>query len=347
MLINNKKIRKFFVAVTIFSMVAMYGAVPLVRAASLTNASDTLSDSNVSVSATHTATFTTGVVIASSSYMEVVIPSGFGTFAAPAITCPTNSTASVPVARTARCTASASIATGTQTITITGVTNPSTTGSQTISITTYNSGGTQLETIDVMVAIIDTVTVSATVNATLTFTVQGLATSTSVNGSTTTGSSTDTALAYGALTVGTPSVLGQRLSVTTNAGSGYSVTVEQDGNLVSGSGADIDSFKDGTASTTAVAWTAPTATLGSEATYGHFGFTSEDASLSDGDHFGATLYQGFNGTTPVEVMYHTGPADGSTADIGQTDVGYEVEISALQEAGDYTNTLTYIATPIY
>lgn len=43
-----------------------------------------------------------------------------------------------------------------------------------------------------------------------------------------------------------------------------------------------------------------------------------------------------------------GPADGSTAHQGRTRVGYKIQIGSLQEAGtDYTNTLTYVATPTF
>ena len=54
-----------------------------------------------------------------------------------------------------------------------------------------------------------------------------------------------------------------------------------------------------------------------------------------------------NATDQVEVMYHTGPSDGTTPDKGLTQVAYTAEISTLQEAGDYENTLTYICTPQY
>jgi hypothetical protein len=47
-------------------------------------------------------------------------------------------------------------------------------------------------------------------------------------------------------------------------------------------------------------------------------------------------------------MGHTGPSDGFTAGQGATRVGYQIEISALQEAGDdYSTTLRYIATPTF
>jgi len=82
-------------------------------------------------------------------------------------------------------------------------------------------------------------------------------------------------------------------------------------------------------------------------TYGHFGLTSDDSTLSDSDPFGASLYKGFNNTDPIEVMYNSGPADGLTTDVGTTTVAYTVEINAMQESGDYANTLTYVCTPTY
>ncbi len=40
--------------------------------------------------------------------------------------------------------------------------------------------------------------------------------------------------------------------------------------------------------------------------------------------------------------------DGVTDDIGAAQVGYQIQITALQEAGDdYSTTLTYIATPTF
>lgn len=38
----------------------------------------------------------------------------------------------------------------------------------------------------------------------------------------------------------------------------------------------------------------------------------------------------------------------ATDDVGQTVVGFKIEVSSLQEAGDdYNTTLTYIATPSF
>ncbi len=223
------------------------------------------------------------------------------------------------------------------------ITNPSSAGSYRITMST--SAGDTGET---RVAIIDDVVVTASVDTTFTFTISGMATSSVVNGETLTGSTTATALPFDTLAPGVAETLGQRLNVTTNAAFGYSVTVVQDGNLRSSTGADIDLFRDGAETATAEAWgAAPLNTLGSENTYGHIGLTSDDAVVQGGDLFGTQLFVG-NFANPRQVMYHNAPADGTSAGVGSTTVAFKVQIASLQEAGsDYTNTLTYVATPVF
>ena len=47
-------------------------------------------------------------------------------------------------------------------------------------------------------------------------------------------------------------------------------------------------------------------------------------------------------------MAHSGPSDGTTLGVGRATIGYQAQITALQEAGDdYSTTLTYIATPTF
>jgi len=196
------------------------------------------------------------------------------------------------------------------------------------------------------VAIIANVLVTAIVNTSFTFVVTGLATSTAVNGTSTTGSTTATTIPFGVLTAGQIKTMAQRLNVTTNARNGFVVTVEQDQNLLSSTGADIDGFIDGAYTNTPVAWVSPTNTILNENTWGHWGLTSEDSNLN-ADEFGSALFVAAS-TTPRQIFAHTGPADGLTADIGETDIGYQIQISALQEAGDdYSTILTYIATPTF
>ncbi|MCA9357671.1 hypothetical protein KC902_00230 [Candidatus Kaiserbacteria bacterium] len=203
------------------------------------------------------------------------------------------------------------------------------------------------------VAIVETVTVTASVDTQFTFTVTGVAGGQTVNGETTGGTTTATTIPFGQLEIDTASTAAQDLVVVTNARNGFVVTVEADQQLTSSNGADIDSFRNGNGDTTPTAWEAPSQTLGDEDTYGHWGITSDDDTLtsgltnpfnvgSGGDRFAAVL------TTPTEVFRHTGPSNGTTQGEGTTRVGYKVEVSSLQEAADdYTATLTYVATPVF
>jgi hypothetical protein len=198
------------------------------------------------------------------------------------------------------------------------------------------------------IAIVDDVTVTARVATNFTFTVTAL-TSGTINGDATTviADTTATTIPFGTVASGTPKVGAHQLTVSTNAKNGFTVGVFQDQNLTSGDGADIDAFKDGNGQFTPTAWTSPTTTLDDENTYGHFGVTSEDSDLN-GNEFGTALYAAVGTSTPRTVFSHGNPANGITADKGKTKVGYKIEIGDLQEAADdYTNTLTYIATPTF
>ncbi len=220
--------------------------------------------------------------------------------------------------------------------------NPSVTGSYEIGI-----AGTQTDTGETEVVIIDTVTVTATVDTTFTFQVLAVGGGQTVNGVTTTGSSTPTTLAFGNLTQGVASTTAQELRVVTNASQGYVVTVAQDGEFMSSGGAIIDSFRDGDYTTTPTSWFSPAAQPGDPTTFGHWGLTSDDATTTRSAEFTSNSWVAAS-TTPVVVMSHTGPTDGTGTGEGTTRVGYRVEISALQEASDaYSTTLRYVATPIF
>lgn len=220
--------------------------------------------------------------------------------------------------------------------------NPLVTGSYTITI-----GGTQADSGATEVVIIDTVTVSASVDTTFTFEVYGVGGSEAVNGATTTGSSTPTELAFGTLTPNVASTSAHELRVVTNASQGYVVTVTSDGDFISSGNNTIDAFRDGDYTTTPIGWLSPSAAPGDVTTFGHWGITSDDATTTRSSQFTSDAWVAAS-TTPVVVMSHTGPADGTGTGEGITRVGYRVEISALQEAGtDYSTTLRYVATPIF
>jgi hypothetical protein len=167
------------------------------------------------------------------------------------------------------------------------------------------------------VVILEQVEVTAIVPTVFEFLVEGLATTTDVNGEATTGSSTPTAIPFGVIEAGplNAKFMGQQLSVETNANNGFTVSVEQDAPLQSSFGADIDSFFDDTDELTPTAWDSPDGTLAfGENGWGHWGMTTEDGGLNNGaaadftnvDQYIAVL------ETPTIIFGHTSVCDGTT-----------------------------------
>jgi|GEM_PF-246003 len=216
--------------------------------------------------------------------------------------------------------------------------------------------GTGLASGETRVAIVNNVTLTASVDTTFTFTITGLATSTVVQNEVTTGSSSPTNLAFGTLIPSSSSSVAQQLNVTTNASNGFFVTVQENQPPTSGNGAIIYMFKDGATTTVPTDWTAPKGILNNFQTYGHFGVSSNDAdeggtygNFTSGEFYTSTTtrYIG-NILLPRIIFSHNGPADGTTQNEGKADVVYKIAISPFQAAGnDYTNTITYVATPIF
>ena len=237
-----------------------------------------------------------------------------------------------------------------------GIINPTTLDSYEIEIAVAN---TENDIGRTRVVILDTVDVTAIVATTFDFVVSPVDVGISVNGEATTGSSSTTTIPFGILEAGTPEFIAQQLNVTTNSAGGFVVTVEKDAPLESSTGADIDEFVDASGTDTPTAWVEPGGTLaGTETDWGHWGLVAVDNNLqSAGTAFSATDQYIAVPSTPRAVFAHNGPTDGqvgiggpdaTTDDVGQTFVGYKVEITPLQEAGDdYNTTLTYIATPSF
>jgi hypothetical protein len=342
---------------------------PFARAAALTTISDTLSDSDLSATSDHAWAFTTTAaldqndtivftldpttslfLINNLSSADVTGESGLDVVAACGGGSNELTMATTSVTITLTVCAGDTIAAGAKTLTFDNarIRNPGVADSYIMRVRTTNDGSTTRDQADTRVVILDDVLVTASVDTIFEFTVAGVAANQTINGdsgTTTAITTTATALPFGTLQPGEDKLLAQQLTVETNAAGGFTVTVVQDQVLTSATGADIDNFIDGGNTPTPAAWQSPAGTLGSENTYGHFGVTSEDSTLSAGDEFGTALYAG-NINTPREVFYHDDVADASTAHIGLTRVGYKIEIDSLQEAGsDYTMTLTYVATP--
>lgn len=345
------------VAVLLWSV----GAYTTAQAANLVQLSNTLTDSAPDATSGHSIEFTVPTGSDITGDIDITFPAEFSDV----------STVTGGDVTVTGGTGTESVAASGQTVTISSITasasdtlvieiasgvisNPSSTGSYEITVTTNTSGGTDVG--NTRVAIVDTVTVTATVETTFDFIISGTGTSTLVDSTnTTTGSTTATEIPFGVLEAGTPEILAQNLSVTTNAGNGFVVTVEKDQELLSATGADINTFIDAADTNTPAAWVSPSNDVNDDQTWGHWGVRSLDSDLdtnvSGGGNRDFTVddtYVAVQTATPVEVFAHDDPADGAEADIGQTTVGYKIEVSALQEAAnDYTTTLTYIATPTF
>ena len=345
-----------------------YGFYNTAQAANLVKVSNTLSNSAPSVNSAHTIDFEipTGSDLLVTDTVSIIVPAGFTVDAGivagdlivtedaegtPNVVTPTGVTVSSQTISFEGVTAAAG-ETVRVVIADTVITNPAKVDpagvgdSYEFTITT-DASGTAKDSGKTRVVIIDTVLVTAIVETTFDFTISGLATTSPVNGDTTTGSTTATEIPFGVLAAGVPKILAQQLNVQTNARNGFSVTVETDGDLESSNGAIIDNFTEGTdIAVSGTDWTAPSNDVNDEKTWGHWGMTSDDTDLAN-DLDTADSYIAAS-TTPREVFSHNGPSDGSTQDIGLATVGYQVEITALQEAGDdYNTTLTYIATPTF
>jgi hypothetical protein len=339
-MLKTKRRRIALVAIVVFSMIAMYGGVPAVYADSMDSAKVTLSDSDPGVAGTVTVLLDLGIALTENQYLNVNFENGFTTISNANAVCPDGTAGGS--GQDISCTADADgySAAAPLTITINSVTNPGTVGDYSVTVSSHAVGGAVIETTETKVYIIDDVTVSAHVAASLTFSVTGTDGAT-VNGDATTGSSSPWAMDFGTLTTNTEQRMAQELRVSTNADAGYSVTVQQDHNMANAGGSDINSFD----ISGPTPWAIDPPTLSDEDTYGFMGLSSNDGDLAV--PFGAGEYQGLDSTTPLEVMSHGGPADGSTPGAGLASVIYNIQITDLQEAGDYSNNLTYICTPTY
>lgn len=175
---------------------------------------------------------------------------------------------------------------------------------------------------------------SLTVDNSLSFSVSGVNSSLSCNGTTTTGTSTATTLPFGSVTPGANRVVCQDLLAATNATHGYSIYVRYTGAPQSGTDT-IDDHTGSNASPTA--FSAP----GTEA----YGYTTDDATLGAGtaDRF-TNPSQGWAAATTsnAEIGYESASVSTTTYRIG-----HQVGISVTTPGGIYQTTIIYTCVPVY
>lgn len=246
----------------------------------------------------------------------------------------------------------ASQATQAMFLNFTGITNPSTVNTTYyVRATTYSdTGSTTIDgTTTTAFAILDTtsIAVSATVDSNLTFSVAGVASGGSANSATTTVTTTANTIPFGALTAGTPAIAAHDLTVSTNAGGGYTITASNSATaqagfppLTSGATNNIDTFTGTNASP--ATWSAPGGSTANTNT-GFFGYTTEDTTLCTGTagRFASNKWAGTSTAGQEIVCSATGISSETTR------VGWQVQVNNLQPAGSYTGNVILVATPTY
>lgn len=221
------------------------------------------------------------------------------------------------------------------TVPYTTITNPTSEGTYYIRITTYSDTGTTvIDTNTVAFAITSGQAVSLSVDPSLSFSVAGVTSGGTVNGATTNTTSTSTTVPLGTVTTSTNAIAAQDLTVTTNAGHGYTVYIEYTAKPTSGSNTIAD-----TTGTNASPVTFPSA--GTAA----FGYTTNASALGTGtaNRFtsAGNVWAAFTASN-LEVAYSNTSVSSQT-----TRIGYQAGISGTTPAGTYTTTVVLTATPTY
>lgn len=171
----------------------------------------------------------------------------------------------------------------------------------------------------------------------LSFSIDGLEVATSTEGVVTDVETTATTIPFGLLTLGSVTQAAQRLTVNTNAGSGYKIFTYQRQSFLNGLGNPI--FPVNTTNSSPAGWSTGCPS-GPTSCYGYH--TGKDVLGGGSARFAPNdTYAQFT-STPEEISFNAGPA---TNDV--TDMVYQVEVRPGQDTGEYTTTLVYIVVPVF
>lgn len=207
-----------------------------------------------------------------------------------------------------------------------------------------------------LVAVIEGVTVSVSVDESLSFSIAGVASGSCTQGGTATAITTTTStVPFGSsgLTAETFYKGCHDLTVGSNATQGYTISVQENTSLLASSGATIDDTTCDAGDCTEVI-ASGTTTAWETATNNGFGYTCS-GSQCDSDFATATEFSQFPCTgTAAQCDGGSGgeaaqtPISHATSTSDQTNrIVYKLSFDTVQEAGDYSNTITYIATPTF
>ncbi len=171
---------------------------------------------------------------------------------------------------------------------------------------------------------------AATVSPSITASIGGISSGSSLEGVTTDVTTTSTDVSFGELPFNSRQEAANSVTVTTNAVSGYQVSLRQE-SAMSSTSDNIDSVSGTNASPSA--W--PSTTIMRSA----YGYHSSDEVLKTGDanrFVSDDTFAAFS-TTSYEIAYNSGPVTSGE----QTNVVYAIEVGKAQSAGVYTHTITY------
>ncbi len=230
----------------------------------------------------------------------------------------------------------------------TGITNPSGANSTYyVRIQTRTAAPAIIDEVTTAFAVLTSTSISmtATVEATLAFSLTPVYTG-SVNNAAinVTSALSASTIPFGTLSSGATKILAHDATVTTNAAGGYAVTVAALADPPMSDGTKNLDYFTGT-NTSPSGWTSPLGSSPSVNT-GFVGYTTEDATLSGGtaDRFtssGGNKWAGLT-TTADPVMSHTAGVSSQTVR-----VGWQAEVNNLQPPGTYSGTVLMVATPTY
>jgi hypothetical protein len=191
------------------------------------------------------------------------------------------------------------------------------------------------------IAVIESVRVTATVDPSITFKIEGVAASTSTCGLTTNVTTTATSVPFGVLTLDTFKVGSQKLTVSTNAASGYAITAIENERL--SNLAATPSYIPDTTCDSGTCTETSGSTWATADSHPGFGYTL--AIVSGTPTIAPTApnfspFPSLAGTeAPFQIMSNDGIASSQAAY-----VCYQISVDATQQAGNYENQVTYTAT---
>jgi hypothetical protein len=172
-------------------------------------------------------------------------------------------------------------------------------------------------------------------SSTLHFQISGIGQSSSVEGVVTDVTTSASQIPFGPIDIETEMEAAHRFTVTTNAESGYQLFVMQRSNMIAPNGAVIGPIA--ATNDSPAAWPASPYPSG-------FGYHAGDDTLSGGfsSRFAANnTYARFQ-STMEEIAYSPLPVEADTVDFV-----YKLEVSNMQEAGDYQTEIVYILVPTF